>query len=601
MPNEKPDFSGYATKYDVLCSDGRKIRKKAFEHQDGAEVPLVWQHQRNSPDNVLGKVRLQHRDDGVYCFGFFNSTSKAKTAKALLEHGDIRYTSIFANELLEKSKNVMHGTIREVSLVLAGANPGAVIENVSIVHSDGEVEEVEGEAVIFTDEMIEHSDSEEEENPSEEEIEHASDGKTAKDVLDSMNDEQKILLYAMVEHALNSKDEDEKDDESEEKNENGGKKEMKHSVFEGKEAEKDTKTLTHDQFSAMMKNATKYGSLRDAVEEAVIEHGITNIDYLFDEAQLVRDRPDMIARSQEWVAKVYDAASKSPFSHIKSMAANITMDEARAKGYIKGKKKTDEQFALLKRTTTPQTVYKKQSFDRDDIADITSFDVIGWVKGEMKVMLKEECARAQLIGDGRNVSSDDKINPLNIRPIYGDDEVYVVYKTVTIPANGDYTDVANAIIDASNFARIDYKGSGNPNMFTTSTIMTDMMLAKDKLGRRLYNTKAEVSSALRVGDIVEVPVLDNVTRTLDDGTVMELLGIIVNMKDYTVGSTKMGQTTMFDDFDIDYNKMKYLIETRMSGALTMPYSAICLERVKTAAPTLPSPPSQEDDDQEPAG
>lgn len=591
MAKKKCDFSGYVTKNDVLCSDGRRIRKNAFEHQNGTKVPLVWQHQRNSPDNVLGHIELENREEGVYGYGYFNNTEKSKTARALIEHGDIKHMSIYANELLEKSKNVMHGTIREVSLVLAGANPGAVIDNVSIIHSDGSVEDVEGEAVIYTDDEIEMSDEfEGQEEPKENEVEHSDGDKTAKEVYDSMNDDQKTLLYAIVQHALESVDTDE-DADDENKND-GGKEEMKHSVFEGQE--KETKTLTHDQFSNMMKNAVKYGSLRDAFEEAALEHGITDIDYLFDEEQLVRNRPDLIARDQEWVGKVYDAASKSPFSRIKSMAANLTADEARAKGYIKGKKKVDEQFSLLKRSTTPQTIYKKQSFDRDDIADINSFDVIAWVKAEMKMMLREEAARAMLIGDGRNASSDDKINPTNIRPIYGDEEVYVIYHQVTLPEDGNYTDTANAIIDGANYARIDYKGSGNPNMFTTSRSMADLTLAKDKNGRRLYNTKSEISSAMRVNDVVEVPVLDNVTRTVTVGnttTTYKLLALIGNMKDYTVGSTKMGQTTMFDDFDIDYNKMKYLIETRMSGALTMPYSFIAIETAVSSSTTPSEQPA----------
>lgn len=593
MSKIKCDFSGYVTKNDVLCSDGRRIRNGAFQHQDGNWVPLVWQHQRNTPDNVLGKVFLEHRKDGVYGYGVFNETDKAKTARALVEHGDIRNMSIYANELLEKSKQVMHGTIREVSLVLAGANPGAVIDNVSVVHSDGSVEDVEGEVVIYTDEEIEMS-SESELEEKKEDIEHAdSEGNdpTAKEVFDSMNDNQKTLLYAMVQHALSQ---DEEDEEADDENKNdGGKTEMKHSVFEGKENE--NKTLSHEAFTQMMRNATKYGSLRDAFEETALEHGITNIDYLFDEEQLVRQRPDLIARNQEWVAKVYDAASKSPFSRIKSMAANLTADEARAKGYIKGKKKLDEQFSLLKRSTTPQTIYKKQSFDRDDIADINSFDVIGWVKTEMKMMLREEAARAMIIGDGRNASSDDKINEANIRPIYGDADTYVIYHQVTLPADGNYTDTANAIIDGANYARIDYKGSGNPNVFTTSRIMTDLTLAKDKMGRRLYNTKAEIASAMRANDIVEVPVMDNITRTVtvgNDTKVYKLLALIGNMKDYTVGATKMGQATMFEDFDIDYNKQKYLIETRMSGALTMPYSFIAIEVdiTPTEAPETPQNP-----------
>lgn len=409
-----------------------------------------------------------------------------------------------------------------------------------------------------------------------------------------MNEDQKTLLHAMIAHVMSEED----DDDDDENNDNGGK-EMKQSIFEGNATlqhnDKFEDVICHDGMKDMVELAARVGSLKMAFKDMCLQHGITDIDYLFDEEHLVRQRPDLIARDQEWVGRVYDAASKSPFSRIKSMAANLTADEARAKGYIKGKKKIDEQFSLLKRSTTPQTVYKKQSFDRDDIADINSFDVIGWVKVEMKMMLREELARAILIGDGRPASSDDKINPLNIRPIYGDETTYVVYYDVTgLPEDGNYTDTANALIDAANYARINYKGSGNPVMFTTSKTMTDLILAKDKNGRRLYANKSEIASAMRVSDIVEVPVMDNVTRTLTAtsptplsktgepvtpvaGTKKNLMAIIVNMKDYTVGATKMGQTTMFEDFDIDYNKMKYLIETRCCGALTLPYSAIVLE------------------------
>lgn len=603
------DFSGYVTKNDVLCSDGRRIRKGAFEHQNGESVPLVWQHQRNDPTNVIGNVTLEHRDDGVYGYARFNDTEKAKTTKALVEHGDIRHMSIFANQLMEKSKNVMHGQIREVSLVLAGANPGALIDDVVIAHADGSLETCEGEAIIYTDDeldLVEHSDDTSDEEDS---VEHA-DGKdpTCKEVYESMNEDQKTLLHAMIAHVMS----EESDDDDDENNDNGGKKEMKQSIFEGT-ANPNTEienALTHDDIKEMVKLGTKIGSLKDAFEETCLQHGITNIEYLFDEEKLIRDRPDMIMRDQAWVSKVYGAASKSPFSRIKSMAANLTGDEARARGYIKGKKKVDQQFALLKRSTTPQTIYKKQSFDRDDIADINSFDVIGWVKVEMKAMLLEEIARAILIGDGRPASSDDKINELNIRPIYGDETPYVIYYNVdNLPSDGNYTDTANAIIDAANYARLDYKGSGSPTMFTTSRIATDLILAKDKNGRRLYNNMAEIASALRVSEIVEVPVMDKAGRTLtatspmpidpktDEemtptvGAKKKLLAIIINMRDYTVGSTKMGQVTMFDDFDIDYNKMKYLIETRMCGALTLPFSAIILEADETTVVTPITPPS----------
>lgn len=582
--SNKYHFSGYVTKNDITCSDGRRIKKNAFVDQDGVDVPLVWNHQRNDPTNVIGKVRLENRPEGVYGYGTFNDTPKGQISKALVEQGNITNMSIYANQLMEKSKNVMHGKIQEVSLVLAGANPGAVIDNVSFIHSDGSLEEVEGEAIIFTDEEIEWND----EMDDEENIEHSDEEKededspTFREVFQSLNDDQKVLMYAMVEHALASKETEHSDDTTE----IGGNNSMKQNIFEGEKKNSLEHTMTPEIFEEAIKAAQKYGSARDAFEEACLQHGITNIDYLFDEEQLVRDRPDLITRDQAWVARVYDAASKSPFSRIKSMAANITADEARARGYIKGNKKVDEQFALLKRSTTPQTVYKKQSFERDDIADINSFDVIGWVKTEMKMMLREELARAILVGDGRNSSSDDKINPTNIRPIYGDEKTYVIYQTVTLPTDGDYTKTANAVIDAANYARIDYKGSGSPVMFTTSKTMCDLTLAKDNNGRRLYLNKNEIASSMRVSDIVEVPVMENITRTVGEGSsakTYKLVALIGNMKDYTVGATKMGQTTMFEDFDIDYNKQKYLIETRCSGALTLPYSFIAIETEVTTA------------------
>lgn len=585
MPKKNDyDFSGYVTKNDVECSDGRKIRKDAFIHQNGAEVPLVWNHQRNDPSNIIGTVKLENRPDGVYGYGKFNTSEKAVVSKALVEQGNINHMSIYANRLLEKSKNVMHGQIQEVSLVLAGANPGALIDNVSIVHSDGSLEEVEGEAIIYTDEEIEWNDVGDEE----EAIEHEDsedDDPTFREVFNSLTDDQKILMYAMVDHALRSKESAEHSDIYDD---DEGGNHMKENVFE-KNGKQDylEHSMTPEIFNEAMANAKKYGSAKDAFNEACLEHGITNIDYLFDEAQLVRSKPDIIDRDQTWVARVYDAASKSPFGRIKSMAANLTADEARARGYIKGKKKVDEQFALLKRTTTPQTVYKKQGFDRDDIIDITSIDVIAWIKAEMKMKLREELARAILVGDGRNASSDDKIQETNIRPIYGDEDTYVIYHQITLPADGNYTDTANAIIDGANYARINYKGSGAPVMFTTSQAMCDMTLAKDKNGRRLYLNKAEISSAVRVQDIIEVPVMENITRTVGEGATAktyQLDAIIGNMRDYTVGANDMGKTTMFDGFDIDYNKMKYLIETRCSGAITVPYSFIAIEHEITTKP-----------------
>lgn len=584
--NPKYDFSGYVTKNDIRCSDGRTIRQNAFAHQNGETIPFVWQHQRNEPGNIIGNVKLENRPEGVYGWVSLNDSPKAQECRRLVQHGDLKHMSIYANQLMEKSKQVLHGEIREASLVLAGANPGAVIDNVYMVHEDGSTDILDGEAIIYTEERIEfeHAD----------EAETKDDNPTFREVYESLDANQKTLLYAMIEHTLETlSDKDEGDDDKDDKVEHmEGDDPMKQNIFDKSNADPQidkAHELQHDATAMedILSRTRKYGSLKDAVEEVALEHGITNIEYLFDEEHLVRNQPDMITRDMAWVSRVYDAASKTPFSRIKSMAANLTADEARARGYIKGKKKVDQQFALLKRTTTPQTVYKKQSFDRDDLADITGFDVIGWVKSEMRMMLREELARASMVGDGRNASSDDKINETNIRPVYGDDEMYTVYQNVTLTGT-DSTKDANAIIDAANYARIEYKGSGNPIMYTTSKTMTDLMLAKDTTGRRLYNTKAEIASAMRVSDIVEVPVLDNASRTDDDDKKHNLVALIYNPRDYTFGSTKMGQTTMFDDFDIDYNKQKYLIETRQSGALTLPYSAIAIETTVTTPVTPPS-------------
>lgn len=590
----KYDFGGYATKANLLCSDGRTIRKGAFSDQDGERVPLVWQHQKNSPENVLGYVDLEYRPEGMYAYGKFNSTETGKIAKALVEHGDIRSLSIHANKLVQKGGDVLHGKIREVSLVMAGANPGAFIENLCIEHSDGSLEESDTDVNIFADsvldtEGVEHetkdeSASEPETEKGDAKIEHADSEKTVKEVFDTFTDEQKEVVYAMLGFALSQAEEDDEEEAEHSENDEGGTEEMKKNVFDRQGQETDP-TLTHDEETEIFKDAKKVGSLKDAV----LEHGITDIDILFPEAKAVSTTPDMITRRMDWVAKVWNATRKSPFSRIKSVAANLTEDEARARGYIKGKKKTEEQFGLLKRVTTPQTIYKKQGLDRDDLIDITSFDVVSWMKAEMRMMLNEELARAILVGDGRSASSEDKINPLNIRPIYGDDDQYVIYHTVTYPANADSTDKANAIIDAAHYSRINYRGSGTPVFLTTSETVTMLLLSRDKTGRRIYTTMSELASALRVSEIIEVPVMENVTRTDSESkTTYDLLGLIVNMGDYTVGADRGGAVSMFEDFDIDYNRYKYLIETRCSGALIVPFGAIALETVKsTASETTP--------------
>lgn len=586
----KYDFGGYATKNDLRCSDGRVIAQNAFAHQDGARVPLVWQHQRSGVENILGHAILENRADGVYAYCTFNDTENGLLAKSLVEHGDIDSLSIFANELAQSRNTVSHGMIREVSLVVAGANPGARIDQVCIEHADGSMSELADEAVIYTGLQFEHgverADSvpapRAEEAPAPSEMEHADGnqnggGKTAKQVFDTLNEEQKRVVYAMLGYALNQGDgegEAEQDAFDDEDDYLEHEEDNTMNVFEGTAS--GTQVLSHEDQAAILTDAKRLGSLKDAI----LEHGITNIDYLFPEAKAVNATPEMIMREQEWVAKVWNATRKSPFSRIKSTAANLTEAEARARGYIKGKKKVEEQFALLKRTTTPQTVYKKQALDRDDIIDITDLDVVAWLKAEMRLMLNEELARAILVGDGRSASSDDKINEQNIRPIYLDEETYAIHYTVD-QTQVDETEKANAIIDAAHRARIQYKGSGSPTFYTDANTLTTLLLARDKIGHRLYNTTAELASALRVKEIVEVPVMENLTRTVQgEGNTtktMGLIGIIVNLTDYVVGADKGGAVSMFDDFDIDYNKEKYLIETRCSGALVKPYSAIVLE------------------------
>lgn len=598
------DFSGYATKADLLCSDGRTICKGSFDHQDGAKVPLVWHHLRDDIENVLGHAMLEKRTDGMYAYCKFNDTPKAQIAKMAVEHGDLTSLSIYANKLKQKGKDVIHGMIREVSLVMAGANPGALIDNLAVEHADGTESTVYDEAVIYNDDdtMIHNEPIEYDENQNGvEHVDKDHDGKDMKAIFDSMTEDQKDLMYAVIAHitgegddedAEHSDDQDEEDleytDDSDNENE-GGTTIMKKNVFEDQDKNKND-SLSHEDVANAIEDAKRSGSLK----HSFLEHSIEDIEYLFPDPKLVRNTPDLIMRDQEWVSKVWGGAHKSPFSRIKSMAANLTEAEARAKGYIKGKQKVEEQFGLLKRTTTPQTIYKKQALDRDDIIDITDFNVVAWLKQEMRLMLNEELARAVLVGDGRLASSNDKINPLNIRPIYLDADLYSIHYTVEIDEDGDNTDKTNAIIDGANYARIDYKGSGSPTFFTTSRTLTTMLLAKDKIGRRLYNSVSELASALRVKEIVEVPVMENMTRTDDDGNKFSLIGIIVNMNDYTIGADKGGAISFFDDFDIDFNKEKYLIETRCSGALTLPYSAIVLEEDITPAPvTPPSNPPQE--------
>ena len=569
----KFDFSGYATKAGLKCTDGRTIVKDAFKHNDGQTVPLVWQHMHSEPSNVLGHAVLENRDDGVYAYGKFNETEAGKNARELVLHGDITALSIYANDLQQKGKIVLHGAIREVSLVLSGANPGALIDNLSIAHSDGSLTEDETEAIIYTG--LELSLPKEEEEKKVEEMKHEdSSEKTVQEIFDTLTEEQKTVVYAIIAQAVGM-DSDETDEAQHSAMEEG-EDNMKKNVFEKDETqEQEQNTLTHAQFATILADAQKMGSLKDSFLAHIGEYGIGNIDYLFPDARNVSDSPDFVQRQMEWVNSVINGAKHSPFSRIKSMSADITVETARALGYVKGSLKKEEYFALSKRSTTPTTIYKKQKLDRDDIIDITDLDVVAWMKAEMRVMLNEEIARAVLIGDGRDGASDDKIDEACIRPIASDDNFYA--HKVQVPANTAGSTLIEEIIRNRTY----YKGTGTPTLFTTEAILVDMLLVKDKIGRRLYMTEAELASTLRVDKIVTVDLMAGVTT--DTGS---LVGILVNMKDYTIGADKGGSVSMFDDFDIDYNQYKYLMETRCSGALTKPKSALIFWR---ASGTLATP------------
>ena len=556
------DFAGWATKNDIKCTDGRVIRRDAFKHCDGQRVPLVWNHQHNAPEDILGWAELHNKPEGVYAYGSFNSTEDGKLAKELVVHGDITGLSIYANQLQQAGCDVVHGTIREVSLVLAGANRGAKIEAV-LSHSDNEYEESD-EAQIYSGESISlwHADESEKSNEEEEKVATENNEKTIKDVIDTMNEEQKNALYAVVAAALNGAEDDENDEEDD--------ADMKHNVFEGDTPEN---TLTHSEMKVIFDDMRRYGSLKDSIAAHSAEYGIDQIDWLFPEAKTLNTPPEFIKRDTGWVGKVMNGVHHTPFSRIKSMFADITEDDARAKGYIKGNLKKEEVFSLLKRTTTPTTIYKKQKMDRDDVVDITDFDVIAWLKGEMRLKLDEEIARAILIGDGRLASSDDKISEQNIRPIVSDADLYTIKKKVTVKTTATEAEKAKALIRAAIKARKDYRGSGEPTLYTTEEWLTEMLLLEDTTGRIIYDSAEKLRSVLRVKEIVTVPVMEGAKGPNN----LDLMGIIVNLTDYNVGADKGGAINMFDDFDIDYNQQKYLIETRCSGALTKPYSAIELE------------------------
>lgn len=583
------DFAGWATRNNVRCADGRTIMKDAFKENNGQKVPLVWNHRHDDPYTVLGHALLENRDEGVYAYCKFNNTESGQNAKELVQHGDITSLSIYANRLQQDGGNVIHGVIREVSLVLAGANPKAVIANV-IQHG----EELNDEAQIYFDEplVLEHADEDkkektmvedkkEEEKTMVDEKKTSENEETIADVIATFNEKQKKVFYALIGQALSEK---ENDNESEEDNS------VKHNVFD-RDDENQENVISHDDLQEVLKDAKRCGSLRDSAIQHGLEdvqylahadYGVDPVDYLYPDARNVTATPQMIQRNTAWVGKVMQGVHHTPFSRVKSLFANITGDEARARGYVKGNRKLEEVITLLKRTTTPTTVYKKQKMDRDDIIDITDFDVVAWLKGEMRGMLEEEIARAILVGDGRSPSSDDKINEMNIRPIWTDDDLYTIKAAVTPASNATPEDTAKLMIKQIIKARKDYKGSGNPTFFTTEDVLTDMLLIQDTTGRDIYDTEEKLRTKLRVKEIVTVPVMEGLTRTDGESKTRKLAGIIVNLDDYNVGADKGGAINMFDDFDIDYNQEKYLIETRCSGAMIKPYSAIAIEVVESA-------------------
>lgn len=582
----KYDFSGWATKNDLLCADGRTIRRNAFANDDGRVVPLVWNHDHKVPENVLGHALLKNDSEGVRVFGSFNDSPRGRQAKTLIDHGDITALSIWANKLSQRGGDVIHGAIKEVSLVIAGANPGAYIDNV-MAHGD----ECDDMAVIYTGETLSHSAGELEDDKQENEKEVADEKKnenvnekeeTVQDVFNTLTEKQQTVVYAIIATALSDK----KDDEDIAHNDEEENVIMHRNVFENND-EMMHDGISQEEVNAIFNDVRRYGSLKDACLQHGIEevkylahgnYGIDNIDYLFPEAKTLNNIPDFIQRDQTWVSTFMNGVHRSPFSRIKSVHANITEDEARAKGYIKGNMKKDEVFPLLKRVTTPTTVYKKQKFDRDDVVDITDFDAVGWVKGEMRVMLNEEIARASLIGDGRGASEEDKISELSIRPIWTDDDLYTVKVPIEVKTGDDDNTKALNFIKAVIKHRRKYKGSGNPTLFCTEDILDDMLLITDTTGRDIYDSVDKLKMKLRVKDIVTVPVMENQTRQVGSKT-HTLAGIIVNLNDYNIGADKGGSVNMFDDFDIDYNQYKYLIETRCSGALVKPYSAMAVEFV----------------------
>lgn len=579
----KYDFGGYATKNDVRCADGRIIKRNAFEGQNGSKIPLVYQHDHDDPMNVIGHGILENRPEGVYIYGSFNDTERGQHMKSCVAHGDVNSLSIWANQLQEVGKNVIHGVIREVSLVLSGANPEAIIDNPVIVHGDVE-DIIFDEAIIRTGFQIESGiDTSASLSHAEEDTTTSDDDETVQDVYDSMTDKQKQVVAYMVGEALSAGVESSEDDSEEAKHSDMEDDEMKNNVFDQNDLKEGKDILSHDAMRAIFDDAKKSNSLRDTVIAHAATYGIDNIDVLFPDAKSINTQPELIKRRTEWVNTVISGARHTPFSRIRSTQVDITADEARARGYIKGKKKIDEVIKAMKRVTTPQTIYKKQKLDRDDIIDITDFDVVAFLRGEMRLMLDEELARAALIGDGRSVSDESHISEDHIRPIYTDDDLYTIrYQLASNASEADK-------IDAFTYAMLDYEGAGMPVAFMAPMTRAKMLLQKKTDGQRLYTNETELTTALGVSKIIPVPLFTNVSRSVTTGEgasastkTYELVAIVVNMSDYTFGADRGGEVSTFDDFDIDYNQMKYLIETRCSGALTKPKSAVIIEKEQAA-------------------
>lgn len=581
------DFAGWATRNNIRCSDGRTIRRDAFKDNDGQTVPLVWNHNHNDPFNVLGHALLKNRPEGVYAYCTLNDSAQGKNARELVEHGDVESLSIYANNLRQNGGDVMHGKIREVSLVLAGANPGAYIDSV-IVHSDDDDSD-DSEAIIYSGSDLElsHADTkkkaeDEEETGSDDNTENkeakmakdqqpntngGGNEETVEDVFNTLTDKQKQVVYALIGMAIEDAKNGNLDDEEESEPED--EEDMKHNVFDNDY--QDDGVISHAEQMDIIADGKRYGSLRDSA----LAHGIDNIDYLFPDAKTIENAPSFVKRQDEWVSDFMNNTHHTPFSRIKSIYANITEDDARARGYIKGKLKKDEVFALLRRTTNPTTIYKKQKLDRDDIVDITDFDVVAWLKTEMRQMLNEEIARACLIGDGRLASSEDKISETNIRPIATDNQFYTIIATVKYNKSATQDDIAKQFIRSTVMARKYYKGSGSPTLYTTEDMLTACLLLEDKMGRVIYDSVDKLATTMRVSKILTVPSIENEVKTMGDRR-SSLYGIIVNPTDYNIGADSGGAVNMFDDFDIDYNQQKYLIETRCSGALVTPFSAIAV-------------------------